>query len=177
MTTLSRSRRVGATGIALFLAFMLFRGQLAAAVVTRGDDVLRSGDVDGAMRLYARALQLDKSSGVAADRLAFRLALSHRASDARNAVEVVGAALEARPATPALLADRAFAELRLNALPAAERDFARAGDLGRDARYEHFASRIALRRGDRAAARAFARRALGWDRTFNPARALLGQLR
>jgi tetratricopeptide (TPR) repeat protein len=176
VSALPQTRRIATAGTALVLAFGLFRGQLAAAVVTRGDDVLRTGDVGGALRFYRRALLLDRFSTTAADRLAFHLALRHNEVDARSAIEIADAALRATPSSAPLFADRAFAEVQLRAWPAAERDFARAGDLGHDVRYEHFASRIALRRGEPEAARAFARRALAWDPAFAPARTLLRHL-
>ncbi len=177
MTPLSPARRLVVAAVSLAAAFALFRGQLAAAVVTRGDDVLRSGDVPGALRFYQRALLLDASCATAADRLAFNLALRHDAADARSAVRIATAALNASAPAPPLLADRGFAELELRAWPAAERDFARAGELAHDVRYEHFAGRIAVRRHDRTAARSYAARALAWDPGFAPARALLRELR
>lgn len=177
MNARARGRRIAAAALALVLAFLLFRTQLAAAVVTRGDDALRSGDADGALRFYARALLIDRSSTIAADRLAFRLSLRHDPVYAHKAIALASAALAQGPATPSLLADRAFAELQLQAWAAAERDFVRAGDIGRDARYEQFAARMALRRNDKRSARADALRALTWDPTFSPARALLRSLR
>lgn len=177
MTSLSRARRCGLAGAALTIAFVLLHGQLAAAVVTRGDDALRAGDSATALRLYARAMQLDATSPVAADRLAFYLALSHQRAGARQAVAVATRVLAAGTNEPALYADRAFAELQLHAWRNAERDFARAGGLAHDARYEHFAARMALHAADRAAARRYARLALADDPSFAPARALLRALR
>jgi len=161
---------------ALAVAFFLFHDQLAAAVVTRGDDALRTGDVDTAIRLYIRATQLDSRSSVAADRLAFHLALQHDRSKAQLAVSVATRALREAPFEPALFADRAFAELQQRAWRGAERDFDRAGRLAHDARYEHFAARMALRSGDREAAKRYARLALADDPAFAPARALLRYL-
>ena len=177
MTVITRSRRLITAAAALATAFVLFHGQLAAAVVTRADDALRGGDVNGALRLYDRAMRLDPQSSVAPDRLAFHLALKHDAASARAAIDIAARALAAGAAAPGLFADRAFAELQLRAWRDAERDFDRAGTLAHDARYAHFAGRMALRLGDRAAATRFARRALADDPTFAPARALLGTLR
>ena len=177
MTTLLPARRLTLAACALTLAFALFHGQLAAAVITRGDDALRAGDAASALRFYARATLLDPRSSVAADRLAFYLALNRRDAGAREAVAVVTRALRAGLEDPALLADRGFAELQLHAWRDAERDFARAGVLAHDARYEHFAARMALHRADRPAARGYARTALADDPAFAPARALLRALR
>lgn len=177
MTSLSRARRCTLAGAALSIACALFHGQLAAAVVTRGDDALRAGDSTTALRLYARAMQLDAGSAVAADRLAFYLALSHQRAGARAAIAVASRALTAGLDEPALYADRAFAELQLHAWRDAERDFARAGSLAHDPRYEHFAARMALQVADRGAARGYTRLALADDPSFAPARAMLRALR
>ncbi len=177
MTDLTHSRRLLLATIALAAAFVLFHGQLAEAVVTRGDDALRNGDVDAALRLYDRAERLDPHSAVAADRLAFHLALRHDRGDARRAIAVATCALTMGTLAPALFADRAFAELQLRRWRDAEHDFARAGALAHDARYEHFAGRMALRAADRGAARRYALLALVDDPHFTPARSLLRTLR
>ena len=158
------------------MAFVLFHGQLAAAVVTRGDDALRNGDMNAALRLYNRAMKLDPRSPVAADRLAFHLALRHDRTNARAAVAIATRALTSNPVEAALFVDRAFAELQLRDWRGAEHDFDRAGALAHDPRYEHFASRMALRSGNRFAAKRYARRALADDPAFAPARALLRSL-
>jgi tetratricopeptide (TPR) repeat protein len=162
---------------ALTAAFVLFHGQLAAAVVTRGDDALRSGDVTTAIRFYGRAARLDPASVVAADRLAFELALRHDRSGATQAIAVATRSLAQTGPDPALFADRAFAEVQLHRWHDAERDFSRAGSLAHDARYEHFAGRMALRRADRNAARRYARLAISDDPGFMPARSMLRTLR
>ncbi len=161
----------------LAAAFVLFHGQLAAAIVTRGDDALRGGDVPAAIRFYDRAVRLDPSSVVAADRLAFELALRHDRGGAIQAIAVVTRALANDASDPGLFADRAFAEIQLRRWHDAERDFARAGSLAHDARYEHFAGRMALHRADRRAARRYALLALADDPDFTPARTMLGTLR
>ena len=120
---------------------------------------------------------MDPRSAVAADRLAFQLALRHDADGARRAIAVATRALAAGAVEPSLFADRAFAELRLRRWRDAERDFARAGALARDARYEHFAARMALHVADREAARRYARLALTDDPAFAPALTLLRTLR
>lgn len=177
MTPLSRTRRIGLAGVALAVAFVLFRSQLAAAVVTRGDDALRSGDVANAIRFYDRATRLDPHSIVAADRLAFHLALGHDRAGARAAIAIAARALAAGGPDAGLFADRAFAELQLQRWHDAERDFARAGGLAHDARYEHFAARMALRASNPRAAREHERLALSDAPDFAPARALLRTLK
>ena len=138
---------------------------------------MRNGDVDTALRLYDRAQRLDPRSAVAADRLAFHLALRHDRDSARRAIAVATGALTMGVLAPALFADRAFAELQLRRWRDAEHDFGRAGALAHDARYEHFAGRMALRSADRRAARRYALLALADDPRFVPARALLRSLR
>lgn len=149
MKPLGPARRCACAAIALATAGVLFHGSLAAAVVTRGDDALRSGDVATALRSYRKALVLDPGSTLAADRLAFQLALAHRPAAAAAAVAVASTALVLHPQEAALLADRAFGELQLHAWRHASADFARAGALTRDPRYISLAARLAVRPGER----------------------------
>ena len=174
---MTRRRRVLVAAVALALAAVTFHAQLASAVVTRGDDVLRSGDVAGALRLYGRAMLIDPQSPIAADRMAFYLSMRHDRSSALRAIAVVSHAIATQTPDPTLLADRAFAELQLRSWRDAERDFARAGAAAHDARYEHFAARMALHVHDRRAARNFALLALADDPGFAPARAIMRALR
>jgi len=176
MTTIPLGRRIALAAIALTVAGGLFRFQLAAAVITRGDDALRGGDRAAAVRYYARALALDPRSSRAADRLAFYLDMRHLPGDAESAIDVASRALGNAPDDPALLADRGLAEQRLGRWRAAEDDFARAGSAGRDARYDHLAGRIALRLGDAGGARRYFSTALTHDSAFGPARAALAKL-
>lgn len=177
MSLLSPLRRLTCALVAVTAATALFHGQVAGALVTRGDDALRTGDVPTALREYGRALWLDRASSVAADRLAFYLALRHDPLDAAHAVSIASAVIRHRPEAANLFADRALAEVQLQRWSAAERDFARAGALASDARYDHFAARMALRAGDVRLARADERRALAVDPAFGPARLLARSLR
>ena len=176
MTTLSPLRRVAVAGFSLVCAAVLFRGDVGSALITRGDDVLRAGDVDGAVRAYARAVRLDPASTVAADRLAFFLLVRRGSGDAARAFAIADSALTTSGTDSTLLADRAFAAQRLGRWRTAERDFAAAASNARDARYAHFAARMSLRVGDRAASREHLRTALALDATYAPARALLERL-
>jgi tetratricopeptide (TPR) repeat protein len=178
-------RRLMVASLSLVLAGVLFHGNVASALVTRGDDVLRAGDVEGAVRYYARAARLDAGSLVAADRLAFFLLMRRRAGDAARAYAIADAVLRARPAasgasdpssTSALLADRALAALRLGNVRTAERDFATAAATAGDPRYAFLAAHAAMRRGDRAAAREQLRAALRFDASYSPARSLIARL-
>jgi tetratricopeptide (TPR) repeat protein len=175
-SAISPLRRVAVAGFSLICAAMLFRGDVASALVTRGDDVLRAGDVDGAVRAYTRAARLDRASAVAADRLAFFLLVRRNAGDAARAHAVADAALGAVPNEPGLLADRAYAAQRLGLWRNAERDFAAAARYAHDPRYAHLAARMALRLHDRTASRDHLHAALALDAAYAPARALLARL-
>lgn len=177
MTALAPVRRASCAAISIAIAALLFHGPLAASVVTRGDDALRGGDLATALRSYRKALMLDPSSAIAADRLAFHLALVHSPVAAASAIAIASDALRLHPRDSSLLADRGFGELQLRAWRAARADFTRAGSLGNDARYDYLAARLALRLADLAGARSAAARAEHDDPAFVPARSLLASLR
>jgi hypothetical protein len=173
VTTLGRGRRCVLAAVSLAFAAALFRTQVASALVTRGDDLLRDGNVDGAVRSYSRARRLDAGSAVAADRLAFYLVLRGRDGDAALAYSIAGDALLFAPRDPALLADRGFAAERLARWASAESSFAAAGSAARDPRYFHLAARMAQRAHDAFAFRRDLRDALAFDASYSPARAAL----
>jgi tetratricopeptide (TPR) repeat protein len=138
-------RRVACSAFALGACALVFHAPLADAIVTRGDDAWRNGMPGEAIRFYRRALVVNPSSSLAADRLAFQLAIRHDRVDARAARDIADRVLAFRPADPALLADRAFAELELRRFDDARRDFRQAGKAAHDARFERLARHLALR--------------------------------
>jgi len=176
MTTLSRRRRVGLALVALAASGVLFRGNIASALVTRGDEFLAAGDAEGAVRMYDRALRIDRSAAAAADRLAFTLLVRRRPGDAARAYAVAVAGLQAAPQDPELLVDRGFAARRLHRWRDAEQAFLRAALLAHDPRWAHLAAQTAARNGDRSAQRTHLETALALDPHYVPARALLGRL-
>jgi tetratricopeptide (TPR) repeat protein len=173
MTPLARPRRFGIAALALVTAALLFRSQLAAALVTRGDDLLRTGDVDGAVSRYLRAVALDPHATLAVDRVAFFLLVRRRPGDARHALTIAAAGLRAQPNDPQLLADRGFAAQRLARWREAEGSFAAAARVAHDPRYAHLAARMAQRAHLTHVARRDLLLALALDPRYAPARAAL----
>jgi tetratricopeptide (TPR) repeat protein len=169
-------RRYALACVAVALGALLFHGHIADALITRGDDRLLAGDTRGAERFYQRALVIDRGSIVAADRLAFALVMQHTKKDERSAIAIATAALSLHE-SDVLLADRALAEQLLRRWADAARDFARAGAIAKDARYESFAGRLSLKAGNADAARKHFVLALRDDPGFAPARAALERMR
>jgi tetratricopeptide (TPR) repeat protein len=176
MTTIAPRRRIVIALASLVCAGVLFRANVALALVSRGDTLLAGGDYNAAARLYARALLFDRGASVAADRLAFAYLLRRGPGDAARALAVTAAALRATPHDATLLADRGFAAARLGRWRDAESAFAAAASSGNEPRYDHFAAHMAARAHDARAERAHLRAALALDAGYAPARALLARL-
>lgn len=176
MTSIPLARRISLALAALTIAGLMFRPQIVGALVTRGDDARRSGDLATAIRFYQRALTADQASTTAADRLAFLFLMRRQVNDAGAAIAIASRALATHTDDAVLLADRALGYQLLHRWAEAQRDYARAGAISKDARYEHFAGRIALLHGDRREARRHFRRAVADDPRFAPAHFALQSL-
>jgi Tfp pilus assembly protein PilF len=159
--------------VALALSALLFRGDIADAVVLRGDQLLMQGNTRAASAHYWRAMSIDASSPLAADRLIFAAVLLRDKGGVRATLRIADNALRARPGDTVLLNDRALLLLLLQRFAPAERDFARAAALQHSAQLYVFAGWAARDAGDRRSANALWRKALSIAPGFAPARAAL----
>lgn len=143
MRPLTPPRRVAVAAVSLCCCALLFRDNVATALVSRGDALLTSGDLSGAVRVYGRALRIERSDADAADRLAFAFLLRRAPGDALRAYAAASTGLEAAPQDGRLWVDRGFASQRLSRWRDAEAAFLRAARMMRDARYARLAARMA----------------------------------
>jgi len=153
VTDISIARRIGIAATATFACGAIFHSQLSIALVTRGDTALASGGVSRATAYYERALRLDPSSKVAADRLAFCTFETHSEASLLRAAAVASAALREHPGDADLLVDRALSFQALHRFGEATADFERAATATHDRRYAIFAAWDARRAGDTRRAR------------------------
>jgi tetratricopeptide (TPR) repeat protein len=174
-TPISLPRRLAIALTSLALSALFFHGQVATALVTRGDEFLQRGRIERASLYYSRALILDTGSSIAADRSAFAgiLLRSPQALDAAEQAASLG--LATHPDDADLLADRGLCYQLERRYAEAAHDFGRAAHLRGDARLYHFAGWDALRAGNPRAARTFWRAALAADASFTPARLALSR--
>lgn len=141
-------RRIILAGLALSIAAMSFRPQIADALVARGDDLLYKNARDRALEHYARALLFDPRSETAADRYVFLAMEEHRQRGIDDALRIADRFLQAHPRDAVLLEDRALCLLVLHDYSRAAQDFraARASGGGaRDARFAVSAAHAAAR--------------------------------
>lgn len=110
--------------MALLCAGVLFRSQVADALVIRGDDYLYRGGRVQALVRYNRALLVDPDSEVAADRYVFLSLQRQTSASLAAALAVASRYLHRHPHDAPLLRDRALCYLHLRKYEAAERDFA-----------------------------------------------------
>jgi tetratricopeptide (TPR) repeat protein len=173
--SISLARRFTIALVSVVLCAVLFRGQVATALVSRGDEFLLRGRVERALRYYDRAMTIDARSAVAADRIAFAGILLRTPAALAAAIRATSLGLAVHPMNADLLVDRALCSQLEQRHADAYRDFLRAAALKRDPRLYHFAAWNAFRAGDIASARRAWRDALDADGSFFPARAALAR--
>ncbi len=150
------ARRVALAAAAVAVSGILLRGQVADALVVRGDEFLYRSNSKAALRYYRRALRFDANNTVALDRVLFVSTLLRNRTQMRDAVERSTGYLDRRPDDDAIRMDRAMACRALGDASTAAADFAVAGYRTRDARalaLAGFASRTVA--DERAAVRLF----------------------
>jgi len=107
---------------------VLFRAQIAQALIIRGDDYMYRGNRAAALERYGRALWILPSSQTAADRYVF-VSMERQTPQARHAALLVANRyLSACPHDAVLLSDRALWYLHARRYTDAQRDFTAAAD-------------------------------------------------
>ena len=172
----SRARRFGVAILALLCAGIAFRAQIAQALVIRGDDYLYRGDRGAAVERYRRALLVAPSDETAADRYVFVTMQEQTPSAFARAVAVASRYLRTHGHSAAVYADRALCFLHMRRYRRAERDFARAARLARDANDYVFAGWAADRGGSPVRAAAYWHEALVIAPGYAPAKLALSDL-
>lgn len=127
-------RRIALAAAAVAISGVLLRGQMADALVVRGDEFLYRSDSRAALRYYRRALQFDATNAVALDRLLFVATTLRDRAGMRDGVERAATYLEGRPDDDAIRMDRAMAWRALGKSSFAWIDFGVVGYRTRDAR-------------------------------------------
>lgn len=169
--------RILLAALSLTVCLLLFRTQIADALVVRGDDMLVQNAYDGAAQRYTRALRFDPGSVVAIDRLAF-VALQKKSPEVfRSVVNRASEYLKAHPAEPTVLFDRALCYLKQKNYRSAYVDFSRAAQLTQDPEQYTFAGWAARRAGRLDRAVASWRQALRIRRAFRPATQALAEVK
>lgn len=176
MQEFSRGRRFAVAALALVCSALLFRAQIAEALVIRGDDYMYRGDPVHALERYGRALTIAPSSGVAADRYAFVSLQRRTHASIAAAIAVANRYLGDHPNDAALLTDRALCYLQLHRYMEAERDFERAARSSRAPSDYVFAGWAAQHAGHTRTAVALWREALRIRPGYRPADVALSVL-
>ena len=143
-------RRLLCAGVALAIAFALFRSQIADGLVVRGDESLYRADSSSALGYYSRALAFDADSAAAVDRYAFVAAMLREPRDLRAAVAICSRYLTRHGRDSVVRMDRAMAERSLGDHRRAFDDFRTVGQATSNAAAFAFAGSEAakLRRRD-----------------------------
>jgi tetratricopeptide (TPR) repeat protein len=140
----SRPRRFAVAIASLMLAGLIFRSQIAQALVIRGDDYVFRGDRFQALERYRRAMAIAPFSETAVDRYVFISMQLQTPQSIAAALQVANRYLEKHPNDTVVLADRALCYLHLRRYALASTDFQQAAAASHSARYALFA-RLARR--------------------------------
>lgn len=119
-------RRFEVAAAALAIAAVLFRPQLADALVVRGDELLYKNARTQALARYERALWIDPDNGTAADRYVFVSLQTHTPAALGLGVDTARAYLRRHPDDAAVLGDLALCMLAERRVRDARVDFERA---------------------------------------------------
>jgi tetratricopeptide (TPR) repeat protein len=165
----SRLRRFAIAAVALALAFVLFRPQVAQALIVRGDEFLYRGNTSAALERYQRALALMPESQTAADRYAFLSLQRNTPSSLRRAITIAGRYLRRHPDDAVLLTDRALCYLHQKRYALAQNDFEHAARSSHAPESFVFAGWAAEHAGRAKSARTLWRLALAVRRGYRPA--------
>jgi tetratricopeptide (TPR) repeat protein len=169
ITELSRGRRFGVAFTALALAALVFRPQIADALIVRGDDYVYRRDSAAALERYRRALTLWPLSATAADRYVFLSMQQNTPQSLRAGIDVATRYLSYRPSDAPILSDRALCYLHQKRYALALTDFERAARVLQTPQSYAFAGWAAQRAGHHRAAIALWRRALDIQPQYRPA--------
>jgi Tfp pilus assembly protein PilF len=170
-------RRLALAFGTLALCGVLFHGQVADALVTRGDGVFQAGDVKAAVRFYRRALWFDAGSEVATERLTGIALLTNQTAFVASVVDAAARELALHPGDLRVRQNRAV--LLLRKLHREDEAYAEFRIVARDSTNPaivEFVARFAQRRGDLATARAAYERTLVLDPQRASARFALARL-
>jgi tetratricopeptide (TPR) repeat protein len=175
MTKLSTYRRLELALAGIAISAFVLHGQLADALVVRGDECLYRAHPELALRYYRRAIRIDSGDGVAIDRLLFVAMTLHDRATLRDGIRSASRYLLSRPYDSAVRFDRAMAYRATGDQEKALGDFADVGRRTRDARALAFAGFAAQTVGQFSRARHFWRLALALAPGFPAAAHALGR--
>ncbi len=165
----SRGRRLGIAIVSLCVAALMFRREIAEALVVRGDEYLYRGSVLQALERYRRALSIFPGAQVAADRYVFVSMQSRSPHALEHAIAVATRYLDVNQNDALLLADRALCYLHARRYALAQADFERSARVTNSSENYVFAGWAAERQGRHAAAVALWRAALRMRPHYVPA--------
>lgn len=162
-------RRAGLAFLAIATAGLILRGQISAALIVRGDELLVRNSYTAARARYERAFWLDPQSETAVDRLTFVAMQQRTRSALSNGVAVASRYLREHPNSAAIRFDRGLCLLLLKAYRPASEDFKIAAGVTRSAQQFVFAGWAAKRSGHVREAVTLWRLALAIRHRYRPA--------